>query len=314
MSSGAVVPLSLKKRTNGRIVFPLLRAELATLAWLSRALADRRAAALFATPPRTRLPPEPGTPGRSPERFSVASGRHRLAAWAWGEGPVVLLAHGWRGHSAQLSGFIAPLARSGFRVVAFDQPAHGRSTGRRTHVLEMAEAFQAIARAVGPLHAVVAHSLGATASAIALHDHLPAGRAVLLAPPAAAPYFARALATTLGLSQERTEGMISQVERDVGVQLESLDVRRFAGWIRQPALVFHDVGDREVPFAQGRAIADAWPGATFVPLQGLGHQRLLADAGVIRESVAFLRQAVEGADARGHTRGTGPSGEALQGV
>lgn len=299
MQSAAAVPLSLKKSTNGRLLFRLLRAELAALAWLSPALADRRAAALFGTPPRTRLPAEPGTPGRTPERFTVASGRHQLAAWAWGEGPVVLLVHGWRGHSAQLNGFIAPLSRSGFRVVAFDQPAHGRSTGRRTNVLEMAEAVQAVAGAVGALHAVVAHSLGATASAIALHDHLPADRAVLLAPPAEAPLFARALAATLGLSPERTEGMIAQVERDVGRQLESFDVRNFAGWIRQPALVFHDVGDREVPFAHGRAIADAWPGATFVPLQGLGHRRLLADPGVIGESVAFLRRGVKRAAALG---------------
>jgi pimeloyl-ACP methyl ester carboxylesterase len=145
-----------------------------------------------------------------------------------------------------------------------------------------------VARVVGPLHAVVAHSLGATATARALFDHLPADRAVLIAPPASAPYFARALATALGLPEERTVGMLSQVQRNVGADLESLDVRRFAGWIRQPALIFHDVGDREVPYAQGKAIADTWPAARFVRLERLGHTRPLRDALVVRSTVAFL--------------------------
>jgi pimeloyl-ACP methyl ester carboxylesterase len=278
-----------KISTNGRVKKTLLRAQFQLFSRFAPSLADRRAAALFLTPRRKRHPPAPSTPGRVPERFHIASGSVQLAAWAWGEGPLVLLAHGWNGHAAQLSGFIAPLVQSGFRVVAFDQPAHGHSTGKRTTVLEMAEAQQSIARAVGPLHAVVAHSLGATATALALFDHLPAARAVLIAPPANAPPFARELAKALGLSAERTEGMVAQVQRDIGVHLESLDLRRVAAWLRQPALIFHDVADREVPFAHGRAIANAWPGARFTPLEGLGHKRPLADAAVLRGTVAFLR-------------------------
>ena len=288
-ASHVVVPLT-NKSTNGRLIVGLARAQLRALAWLSPALADRRAAALFFTPRPTGRVAEPAVPGLRAERFAVTSGGRRLAAWSWGEGEAVLLVHGWNGHGGQLSGFVEPLVRSGFRAVAFDQPAHARSAGRRTTVLEMAEAIQAVARVAGPLRAVVAHSLGATATALALHDHLPAGRAVLLAPPAEAPYFARAMAAQLGLSEERTAGMIAQVERVVGVHLGSIDVRRFAEWIRQPALVFHDPGDREVPFEHGRAIADAWPGARLVPLHGLGHKRLLGDEAVIRETVAFLRQ------------------------
>jgi pimeloyl-ACP methyl ester carboxylesterase len=210
--------------------------------------------------------------------------------WAWGQGPTVLLAHGWNGHAGQLSSFIRPLVEAGFRVVAFDQPAHGHSRGKRTTVLKMAEALKSIARAAGPLHAVVAHSLGATATALALFDHLPAQRAVLIAPPADAPHFARRLAVLLGLSSERTEGMLAQIQRDIGAHLGSLDLRRIAEWIRQPALILHDMADREVPFSHGRAIADVWPMARLVPLAGLGHSRVLADADVVRTTVAFLRE------------------------
>ena len=36
------------------------------------------------------------------------------------------------------------------------------------------------------------------------------------------------------------------------------------------------------------AIALAWPGSRFEPAAGLGHRRLLIDAGVIARSVAFI--------------------------
>ena len=50
----------------------------------------------------------------------------KLAVTTWGEdGPAVLLMHGWGGARAQMTGFVIPLLDAGYRVVAFDQPAHG---------------------------------------------------------------------------------------------------------------------------------------------------------------------------------------------
>jgi pimeloyl-ACP methyl ester carboxylesterase len=289
MPPPTVVPLP-RKSTNGWFSRTLLRWQFRVLGRFVPSLSDRKAAELFVTPQRRRRSPVPGTPGLEARSFHVRSAGGRLAAWRWGEGPTVALVHGWNGNAAQLSSFIRPLVDAGFRVVAFDQPAHGHSSGRRATVPKMAEALQSIARAVGPLHAVVAHSLGGTATALALFDNLPAGRAVLIAPPAAPQHFIGRLAAGLGLSPARAEGMLLSVQRMVGVHLESLDVRRFAPWIRQPALLFHDVADREVPFAQGRAIAEAWPAARFVPLERLGHTRPLADADVLRSTVSFLQE------------------------
>ena len=49
-----------------------------------------------------------------------------LAVTTWGSnGPAVLLMHGWGGARAQMTGFVDPLLFAGYRVVAYDQPAHG---------------------------------------------------------------------------------------------------------------------------------------------------------------------------------------------
>jgi len=50
-----------------------------------------------------------------------------LEGYSWGEGPVVLLTHGWNGRATQLWKFSDPLVDSGFRVVALDMPGHGQA-------------------------------------------------------------------------------------------------------------------------------------------------------------------------------------------
>src|SRR5687768_6915442 len=69
----------------------------------------------------------------------------RVAAWSWGEGPAVLLVHGWESRAAQLGAFVAPLVENGFSAVAFDAPAHGQSPGQRASLRTFAEATRAVA-------------------------------------------------------------------------------------------------------------------------------------------------------------------------
>jgi pimeloyl-ACP methyl ester carboxylesterase len=276
-----------KNSTNGRTT-ELKQAAFRALAALAPGLAEERAAELFMTP-RPKTPAAPETPGLPGHRFEIEAGPNRLAAWDFGQGPTVLLAHGWDGQAAQMSGFIPALVKAGVYVVAFDMPAHGGSSGERATLLDLAEAVRAVGRRVGPVHGVVAHSLGATAAALAISGGLAVSRAVLIAPPAEVPFFARAVASRLGLSAERAEGMLARVARRLGVDFEALDLRKLAPRQRAPLLVIHDPADREVPFAHGRDISAAWPDARLLALSRLGHTRALKDPGVIDAAVGFLR-------------------------
>src|SRR5262245_8871266 len=109
--------------------------------------------------------------------------RRRVAAWRWGHGPTVLLVHGWEGRGSQLGALVEPLLRAGLSVVAFDAPGHGDSPGRRLYLADLADCIADIARAVGPLHGIVAHSFGAAAVLLA-HQRgaVDARRNVMIAP------------------------------------------------------------------------------------------------------------------------------------
>src|SRR5215213_2131231 len=92
-----------------------------------------------------------------------------LAVTSWGNsGPAILLMHGWGGARAQMTGFVDPLLFAGYRVVAYDQPAHGESDGTMTNLLEIAPTMDLIARHAGPFDAVIAHSFGTLITSYAL--------------------------------------------------------------------------------------------------------------------------------------------------
>jgi pimeloyl-ACP methyl ester carboxylesterase len=227
-----------------------------------------------------------------------------IAARRWGEvGPLVLLVHGWNGRGSQLGAFVAPLVATGHQVVAFDAPGHGRSYGSRSSLLEFANAFDAVLDTVRPffqpLRGVVAHSMGGAAVTYALSRAQARGRAVsepgageprlvFIAPPTDVRGFVDTVSGQLGLLPQTQARLESLLERRIGQRLEDLHALKLAGAMRQPLLVVHDEQDRAVPFECGQSLAAAWPGAELYPTRGLGHSRILRDAGVISATTGFI--------------------------
>jgi len=99
-----------------------------------------------------------------------------LAATSWGEGPTVLLVHGWNSRGTHWGAYVDALTEAGFRAVAVDAPGHGDSPGDHCHALEYGLRLIEVGRQVGPLAGIVAHSFGAGATAIALGRGLRADR------------------------------------------------------------------------------------------------------------------------------------------
>jgi pimeloyl-ACP methyl ester carboxylesterase len=169
-----------------------------------------------------------------------------------------------------------------------DAPGHGRSSRGLSSAVEFARALRAVVDATGPVHGVVAHSLGGCAVALAVRDGLPVCRVVLIASPVNPPAWVQIFAARFGLAPEVVDLMKSRSERRIGFRWDDLRVEALASGLRQPLLVIHDEHDAEVPLSEGAAIAEAWPGARLQKTAGLGHHRLLRDPAVIAHTVDFL--------------------------
>lgn len=259
----------------------------ATLSAVAPTLAARVAERLFLAPPHYPQPAHEAAALASARSIVVEAGTP-ITTWTWGRGPAVLLVHGWGGRGGQLAGFVPALVANGYSVIAFDAPGHGQSPARESSLVAFVAAIHAVSRALGPVHAVIAHSIGAAAAACALRDGLRADAAVFLAPPADLTLHADIMLEALGFGRRARELMRQRIECRLGVSWSSLDVTGFAGQMRTPLLVVHDRDDAEVPWQEGAAIAQAWPGATLSTTSGLGHRRLMRDRDVIREAVDFV--------------------------
>lgn len=216
-------------------------------------------------------------------------GADSLALYDWGEGPVVLLVHGFEGRAGQLGGFVAPFVTAGYRVVAFDAPAHGASDGKRTAIQEMVRALSKVAGHVGPVEAVVAHSLGSTALVECLYQGMEADRAVLIAPPVHPETYLPRIARHFGISQKVAGRAQALLEARHGAPFEDYRPLSAARHLSQPALILHDEDDRQVPLDEGEKLARFWPGATLEMTQSLGHNRILRDPGVIARALTFVQ-------------------------
>jgi pimeloyl-ACP methyl ester carboxylesterase len=224
------------------------------------------------------------------KRLSLPSTHGQLAAWEWGpaDGPTVLLVHGWEGRGAQLGAMVAPLAAAGYRVVTFDAPGHGDSPGRHSSLIHFADAIASAAETLGPIHAIVAHSMGGPATLWAMRSRRLASRLVLIAPPLDLRDFSRELARTLAIPKDVRTRLHRRLAKRFGVPIEVLRADDVARAVRGPMLIIHDEDDQEVPVACGEAIARAWPGAAFVRTRGLGHRRILRQPDTVAAVARFI--------------------------
>jgi pimeloyl-ACP methyl ester carboxylesterase len=217
-----------------------------------------------------------------------------LAVTTWGNnGPAVLLMHGWGGARAQMTGFVDPLLFAGYRVVAYDQPAHGDSTGKMTNLLEIAPTMALIAKQEGKFKAIVAHSFGTLITSYALvNRNFP--------PPARLVYFGafNQLLESLprfqvlaGLSDEIMDGLRAMIYENFGKQvLDAIVNEKLTPQIRIPALMFHDVADNVTPIEDSRAIAQVWKQARLIETEGLGHRGALQSKSIHEQAVKFLKE------------------------
>jgi pimeloyl-ACP methyl ester carboxylesterase len=185
--------------------------------------------------------------------------RFGLSGLRWGaEGqPAALLMPGPQGRPTQFATFIAPLLARGRQVIALDAPVHLESLNEEARRMESAMALLEAAVEIRELDSIIGHSTGAVAGALALTHGLPADRAVLLAPASVITAGDEAFCRTLR-------------------QLEI------------PALIVHDSGDAIVPHAEAQALARCWPGAQLLTTTGLGHWKVLTDAGVAEQVADFV--------------------------
>ncbi|HEV2502097.1 MAG TPA: alpha/beta hydrolase [Mesorhizobium sp.] len=206
-----------------------------------------------------------------------------------GDGPNVLLVHGWEGASSDFRAIGDRLVAAGFTLWSPDLPGHGRSGGERLSIPLAVRVLHAVAAEAGPFALALGHSIGGACLVHALAEGLAAERIVLLATPTHYGNFVRTASAQAGLKGVAVEALMELLNDLTGEHPDWIDMRREATAVRQPALFVHSTDDRIVSSTAAEEVASIWRGAQWVAVNGLGHRRLLEDADVVARIVAFAR-------------------------
>ncbi len=168
-------------------------------------------------------------------------------------------------------------------------PAHGESAGKRASLVHFADVIADASRLFGPIHGIVAHSLGAAGATLALkQESFRVKRAVFIAPPAELESFWARFRRGVGVTPDIWREMRQKSEHWLNMSFEDIIPLRVAPRLTAPLLIVHDQDDREISVVEARSLRAAWPGAELHETQRLGHIRILRDPSVVQRIVQFL--------------------------
>lgn len=261
-------------------------------------LAARLALDRFVKPARRTLDEvdRPTLARARPLRMRLPEGELQAYDWGTPSAPTLLLLHGWSSHAPRWSAFVeAALARK-WRVLAFDAPAHGLSSGTHSSVPQFRRALDAVIAAHGPVRAAVAHSLGALALATRLADVETLPRlhaAVLVSLPRDVGYLLESWLDALDAAPGLRQRVQTAFQARFGIPPSAIDAAALLPAADCPVLLVHDAEDDVVPVSHAESLAPLLHEGALHITRGLGHSGLLRDAATVEAVMAFVAPAMD---------------------
>ena len=245
-------------------------------------------AKLLLTPHKRKLPE---SLPQGMEKVSFDSQVGQLQGYKMGQGPVVLLVHGWSGAASQFFELMQYIASQGYCAVSYDQPAHGLSEGKQSNLPMFILALEAVKaqleQASAPV-AVVSHSMGGVAVANVFEADMPL---LMIAPVFEFKAAMQRKVNQAGLHPALLNNLLNKVSGRFGMVFEELEAAQHMGKFTSDLHIVHDTQD---PLAQFESTLDVFRSHQHINLvstSGQGHSRII-NAQEVKDSFQSLSLSV----------------------
>lgn len=286
------IPKAMPQK-NKPFVFRLIQTGFKTLGPLFPKKAAEYAFRLFTTP-RINATHKVSDPILESARiFEFMYGKYLLKGYEWGSGEqTVLLVHGWRSRGTALRCFVPGLLAKGYKVVAFDAPAHGDSPGKSTTLPQFSGAIRAIMNHLGGVDGVITHSFGGASTVFTLQspdNDFYVNKLVLIAAPSSMEYMADTFMGAIKAPMSVIGHFYKILENRLGIPLKDAQVSKFYDNLKiGNTLLIHDKKDKMVPFSEAESILNQWGSTRLLASDGYGHFQLMKNPDVVERVVAFF--------------------------
>ena len=200
----------------------------------------------------------------------------------------VLLAHGWSGRRTQLFMIANKLLEKGFMVVSFDAPAHGKSSGRTTNMIEYIKTITAINKEFGPFESAIGHSFGGMAIVNTNANKEMFKTIVTIGAGDKIEDIISNFIRDLGLKRIISKKLIQYLQKKWQINISNFALHKIVKKNKTPTLVVHDEKDNDVDVSCAYNIKENLINGSILISNGLGHTRILRDQNIINKTINFI--------------------------
>jgi esterase/lipase len=226
------------------------------------------------------------------QNFQITVRERIIQCWRWGQGPAVILAHGWNGRGIQFQALIDILIKSNFTVITYDAPGHGMSEGKYTNYFDITDTIRTLWQSCKEENvvAVVGHSLGAAALINFISKETYTKNVVLFAPPLKIRELLFQTFDQHGVPKIVYQNLIQKLEPVYGYNLFKDNPTELIKSIKNDILIIHDKNDKAAPIADSEHVAELYEAISLHSTVGLGHKRILIDNSTLNFVLAYLEK------------------------
>jgi pimeloyl-ACP methyl ester carboxylesterase len=262
------------------------------ISFISPKLITLFAAKLFTTPIKHKIPKRELEMDRNSiqKLIPVPAIDKEVVLYQYGKSEKkILLVHGWSGRGTQLFKIADELLKAGYSTISFDAPAHGKSPGKTTIMVDFIATILEIDKQFGPFEAAIGHSLGGMSVLNAIKKGLKVNHAVVIGSGDIVEDIMDDFVAKLELKPIISTLLRLHFEKKYQEKMNSYSAFLAAKEIAIPVLVIHDNNDPEVPVKAGIHIHKHLKNGELLLTDGLGHRKILGNHKVIEKTVQFIQ-------------------------
>lgn len=224
--------------------------------------------------------------------FQAPDKKLKVAYYTWGKGEkLVILVHGWDAKALDYYKLIPILVEQGYKVIAFDGPAHGQSEGESTHLMHFRYVLQDLINKVGEPYAIIGHSMGGGAACyLLMESKLSIKRLGLLAIPIVSQRYFEGMFNFMKVPVKMQKLFFKGMKEKIGVGIEQYNLITRPEQIKaEEILMMYDPNDEVISLKDNKDFLKARPTVKHLEVKDAGHNGILKDKRVFEALVEFLR-------------------------
>jgi pimeloyl-ACP methyl ester carboxylesterase len=291
IKAGSFHTIFANMKLSQKLGIAYIRTKFKLLAFTNKRRAAKQAFKLFCTP-LTRAKRKVAAKNAEQIQFKLHNITVKGHRWNHPQANKILILHGFASAAHKFDGYVAPLTKKGYEVIAFDAPAHGDSSGKSTNAVEYCDMITKVMELYGPIKGFIAHSFGGIALSLAMENSKHDGdtKIAFIAPAtettSAIEGAFKMLQIKDAVVRKEFDNLIFKIS---GKKTEWFSIRRAIKHIKAQVLWIHDADDMVTPLQDALKVKeDNHTNVKFVITKGLGHNKIYHDTDVKNKVVAFM--------------------------